>query len=101
MPGVPGCPSAVANLFYDAAHNRTTADVTVKAQQDKIVTLNLAFKNTDGGVKDIKLLRPDPWGHPYQYKNPGVHHKSGFDIWSQGADGADGGEGDNADIGNW
>ena len=49
----------------------------------------------------IKLLRADPWGHPYQYRNPGVHRKSGFDIWSQGADGADGGEGDNADIGNW
>ena len=49
----------------------------------------------------IKLLRPDPWGHPYQYKNPGSHKASGFDLWSRGADGADGGEGDNADIGNW
>jgi general secretion pathway protein G len=49
----------------------------------------------------IKLLRPDPWGHPYQYKNPGTHKSSGFDIWSRGADGADGGEGENADIGNW
>jgi general secretion pathway protein G len=49
----------------------------------------------------IKRLRPDPWGNPYQYRNPGVHHKTGFDLWSQGADGTDGGEGDNADIGNW
>ncbi len=49
----------------------------------------------------IKLLRPDPWGNPYQYRNPGTHHTSGFDIWSRGADGADGGEGDAADIGNW
>ncbi len=49
----------------------------------------------------IKLLRPDPWGNPYQYRNPGVHHPSNFDLWSRGADGVDGGEGDGADIGNW
>src|SRR6266567_3397244 len=42
----------------------------------------------------IKVLRPDPWGEPYQYRNPGVHRKSGFDLWSRGADKADGGEGD-------
>src|SRR5262249_40315584 len=45
----------------------------------------------------IKLLRNDPWGFPYQYRNPGLHHTTGFDIWSRGADGADGGEGPNAD----
>ena len=49
----------------------------------------------------IKVLRPDPWGSPYQYRNPGTHKTSGFDVWSRGADGADGGEGDGADIGNW
>ena len=49
----------------------------------------------------IKLLRPDPWGHPYQYRNPGIHHPTSFDLWSRGADGADGGEGKGADIGNW
>lgn len=49
----------------------------------------------------IKQLRPDPWGNPYQYRNPGTHHPSNFDIWSRGADGQDGGEGEGADIGNW
>src|SRR6267154_610700 len=49
----------------------------------------------------IKQLRDDPWGHPYQYRVPGTHHPTSFDIWSRGADGADGGEGENADIGNW
>jgi general secretion pathway protein G len=49
----------------------------------------------------IKLLRPDPWGNPYQYRNPGVHHPTSFDLWSRGADGVDGGEGTGADIGNW
>jgi general secretion pathway protein G len=49
----------------------------------------------------IKRLHMDAWNHPYQYRNPGVQRKAGFDLWSQGADGADGGEGENADIGNW
>ena len=49
----------------------------------------------------IKLLRPDPWGNPYQYRIPGVHHATTFDVWSRGADGQDGGEGPNADVGNW
>jgi general secretion pathway protein G len=49
----------------------------------------------------IKLLRPDPWGTPYQYRYPGVHHPTSFDLYSRGADMAEGGEGDAADIGNW
>ncbi len=49
----------------------------------------------------IKVLRPDPWGNPYQYRYPGIHHTTSFDLWSRGADGADGGEGEGADIGNW
>lgn len=49
----------------------------------------------------IKQLRPDPWGTPYQYRNPGTHHPTSFDLWSRGADGKDGGEGANADLGNW
>jgi len=49
----------------------------------------------------IKQLRNDPWGNPYQYRYPGQHHPTSFDLWSRGADGADGGEGEAADIGNW
>ena len=49
----------------------------------------------------VEQLRADPWGKPYQYRRPGLHHPTGYDLWSQGADGADGGEGDGADIGNW
>ena len=49
----------------------------------------------------IKLLRPDPWGNPYQYRVPGLHHPTTFDVWSRGADGQDGGDGPNADVGNW
>ncbi|MDA1272589.1 MAG: type II secretion system major pseudopilin GspG [Verrucomicrobia bacterium] len=49
----------------------------------------------------IKVLRPDPWENPYQYRNPGIHHQTSFDIWSKGADRADGGEAEGADLGNW
>lgn len=49
----------------------------------------------------VKLVRPDPWGNPYQYRRPGTHHPTSFDLWSRGADGVDGGEGEGADIGNW
>jgi general secretion pathway protein G len=49
----------------------------------------------------IKDVKPDPWGHPYQYRAPGVHGKNRFDIWSFGADGVEGGEKEAADIGNW
>lgn len=49
----------------------------------------------------IKQLRDDPWGNPIQYRYPGTHHPSGFDIWSRGEGGQDGGEGNAADVGNW
>lgn len=48
----------------------------------------------------LDRLPVDPWGHPYQYLNPGTHG-SAVDIWSLGADGQPGGDGINADIGNW
>ena len=47
----------------------------------------------------IKVLRNDPWGHPYQYVQPG---KSGpYDLISYGADGREGGTGSDADISNF
>ena len=49
----------------------------------------------------IKILRPDPWQKPYQYRSPGQHGSMTFDIWSRGADGADGGEAEASDISNW
>ena len=49
----------------------------------------------------VKMIRLDPWGAPYQYRNPGTHNAEGFDLWSRGADKTDGGQGDGADIGNW
>src|SRR3546814_21056899 len=80
--------------------------------------LNLVYPRTDQGLDALLrapagLARPeryrsggyvrrlpaDPWGNPYQYRQPG--ERGAFDIFSFGADGAAGGEGDGADIGNW
>jgi general secretion pathway protein G len=47
----------------------------------------------------VDKLPNDPWGHPYQYANPGL--KGEIDVYSLGADGAIGGEGRDAEIGSW
>lgn len=47
----------------------------------------------------VEKLPADPWGHPYQYANPGVNGE--IDVFSLGADGQPGGEGRDADIGSW
>lgn len=105
----------------------TTTDAKIKAAQSDVSILETSLEqfnlhmdrnpSTDEGLmalveapgdgKDkwrgpyIKKLRPDPWGNPYQYRNPGTHGVGAYDLWSRGADGADGGEKENADIGNW
>jgi general secretion pathway protein G len=40
----------------------------------------------------------DPWEQPYQYRYPGTHNKTGYDLWSKGPDKTDGTD---DDIGNW
>jgi general secretion pathway protein G len=47
----------------------------------------------------LERLPKDPWGHPYQYLNPGLHGE--IDVFSFGADGQPGGTGFDADIGSW
>lgn len=39
----------------------------------------------------------DPWGRPYQYKSPGVHNPTTYDLFSFGHDGVESSD----DIGNW
>jgi general secretion pathway protein G len=50
-----------------------------------------------GGYLD--RLPKDPWGHEYQYLNPGQNGE--IDIYTFGRDGRSGGEGIDADLGNW
>jgi general secretion pathway protein G len=40
----------------------------------------------------------DPWGRPFQYRNPSDRPGHPFDIISLGADGKPGGDGEDADI---
>ena len=49
--------------------------------------------------QELDKLKNDPWGHPYQYANPGTHGE--IDVFSFGADGQPGGQGNDADIGSW
>ena len=49
-----------------------------------------------GGYLD--RVPKDPWGHEYQYLNPGL--RAEIDVFSLGADGAPGGEGNGADVFN-
>jgi general secretion pathway protein G len=49
--------------------------------------------NPDGYLKKVPL---DPWGNPYQYRNPGLHGQ--IDIYSFGKSGKEGGE---TEVGNW
>ncbi len=43
-------------------------------------------------------LPMDPWQQPYEYRYPGTHNKSGYDLFSKGRDKTAGTE---DDIGNW
>jgi len=110
----------VPNLIERADDARVTAaktDVNNLMQALKLYRLdNQRFPTSEQGLQAL-LTRPstgpaapnwkpyveklpnDPWGHPYQYLNPGL--KGEIDVLSLGADGQPGGEGKNADIGSW
>ncbi|GLU33916.1 hypothetical protein Busp01_37580 [Trinickia caryophylli] len=54
-------------------------------------------ENWRGGY--LARLPDDPFGHPYQYLNPGPHGE--IEVVSLGADGQPNGHGKDADIGSW
>lgn len=81
---------------FDNRHYPTN-EQGLKALVTKPTTAPIPPAWKEGGYLD--KLPNDPWGHPYQYLNPGVHDD--IDIWSFGADGESGGEGADADIGSW
>ena len=110
----------VPNMLDRAEDARVTAartDVNNLMQQLKLYKLdNLRYPSNDQGLQALVAkptvgvippnwrpyldkLPSDPWGHPYQFENPGL--KGEIDVYSFGADGVVGGEGRNADIGSW
>lgn len=46
-----------------------------------------------------KAVPVDPWGRPYQYRQPGQHGE--FDVFSYGKDGQPGGTAEAADVTSW
>ncbi len=110
----------VPNMLDRADDARVTAartDVNNLMQALKLYKLdNLRYPSGEQGLQSLVAkptvgvippnwrpyldkLPADPWGHPYQFANPGL--KGEIDVYSLGADGVVGGEGRNADIGNW
>ena len=57
-----------------------------------------APNNWKGPYLDPPVIRKDPWGRDYIYRNPGQKIPNGFDLYSPGPDGVEGNE---DDIGNW
>jgi general secretion pathway protein G len=50
----------------------------------------------------LDKIPPDPWGHLYVYRCPGLHNSKSFDIFSCGADGITKSAGEDLDdINNW
>jgi general secretion pathway protein G len=43
-------------------------------------------------------LPVDPWQQPYEYRYPGTHNKTGYDLFSKGPDMT---AGTDDDVGNW
>lgn len=78
------------NGFYPSTEQGIAALVTKPAGEP--VPQNYA----ENGY--LKKLPIDPWGHHYEYLNPGKH--GSIDIWSAGPPDASG-SGKTTDIGNW
>lgn len=79
-----------------------TKNLTLPTQQQGLASM---VTKPSGGPQPkywIQLAKPealnDPWGHPYQYRNPGAHNPQTYDVYSMGPDGQDGTP---DDIGNW
>jgi general secretion pathway protein G len=110
----------VPNVLNRAADARVTAartDVNNLMQALKLYKLDnqrypsgeqglsaLVVKPTAGTMPPnwkpyLDKLPNDPWGHAYQYANPGI--KGEIDVYSFGADGQAGGEGHDAEVGSW
>lgn len=45
----------------------------------------------------MKTVPTDPWGQPYQYRYPGTHNVTSYDLFTTGPDKVEG----NDDIDNW
>jgi hypothetical protein len=51
-------PAKVQNLVYDATTNKTTGEIVINGTTG-MASLNIRFMETVGGIKDLKILRPN------------------------------------------
>jgi general secretion pathway protein G len=105
------------NVGQDAEITKAQSDVkTWETNLIRYKTKNLLFPTQAQGLQAmvtkpsgdpaprywVQLAKPealnDPWGHKYQYRNPGKHNPSSYDVYSFGPDGQ---EGTSDDVGNW
>ena len=64
-----------------------------------LVTMPTSAPEASNWKQYLNATPMDPWGHAYQYLNPGL--KGEIDVFSFGADGRPGGDGVDSDIGSW
>lgn len=103
--------SILATLVLPNFFDRPDKARVAKAKQDvraivSVINLyrldNYDFPALLEDVSDYfqnKRVPVDPWGNPYQYRQPGSYGE--FDVYSMGKDGSEGGSDLDADIGNW
>jgi general secretion pathway protein G len=60
-----------------------------------LLTKPSSAKNWNGPYLEKKPI--DPWGKEYEYKSPGDHRKSDYDLYSLGKDGVESAD----DVKNW
>lgn len=87
--------------------NRAKTDVTNIGLAIKLYELDtgnfpaslpvLQEKSANGTGPYLERAPVDPWGKPYQYKAPGNHNTTSYDLSSLGKDGTESAD----DIGNW
>lgn len=62
-----------------------------------LVTMPSGSPKPRGWMQLLNELPLDPWGQPFQYRNPGVRNPTGYDVYSLGPDKKESAD----DIGNW
>lgn len=70
--------ATVANLTYDAAQNRSSAEVLLPDGEDQLM---LAFTETGDGIKNVRVIRPgyDP-ADPPLFTEPFLGHIARFKV---------------------
>jgi hypothetical protein len=66
-------------------HHRIISDV--RALDCQITAYKSGSRSFPDSLSALKYLPKDPWDHVYIYRNPGIHHKQAYDLFSRGEDG--------------